>query len=100
MTRRIPFAAGPRWTAAHERFVIALHALHSAQARRGWAGPPPSMPHWIQGRWKVSRIIDLTPAQCRHGCRQMNAWRAAVENRWHGAENSGASHMRENQRAA
>ena len=67
-------SAHPRWTRAHERFAKAVWALQQDTARRNGQAMP-QMPFWIRKRWSVVRIIDMTPAQCRHGARQLNAWR-------------------------
>lgn len=68
------------WTAAHERFLLAVCQLHEAQARRGGALWP-RVETWIEARWNVRLVIDLTPAQARHACREINAIRAGIEGR-------------------
>lgn len=66
----------PPWTRAHERFAKAWLALQAQQLRRGWHVSP-DLSRWIERRWSVFNIRELTPAQARHGARQLNAWRGS-----------------------
>lgn len=64
---------GP-WTRAHEKFAKAWGDLVACGAARSG-----SLERWMFVRWGVRRIRHLTPAQARHGCRQLNAWRGGCQ---------------------
>jgi hypothetical protein len=71
------------WTRSHEKFADAWGELGIAcAASPWWAGG--KLSNWLFVRWGVHTIRELTPAQARAGCRQLNAWRASVEGRTQG----------------
>lgn len=74
------FGPRPPWTRSHEKFAKAWGDLQQALARQGSGGSMRSC-DWTYRRWGVWNVRDLTPAEARAGCRQLGAWRAAVEGR-------------------
>lgn len=67
------------WTRSHEKFAEAWGRLASSEPRLEMGAA--KLERWIYVRWGVHRIRELTVAQARAGCRQLNAWRASAEGR-------------------
>lgn len=62
-------------TRAQHRVLLAFMRLVDAYCFRC----PISLDRWLWPRWGTRLPCDLTPAQCRHACRQLNAWRYAID---------------------
>jgi hypothetical protein len=62
-------------TLAQRRVLIAFMRLVDAYRFRC----PTSLDRWLYGQWGTRLPGDLTPAQCRHASRQLNAWRYSID---------------------
>lgn len=62
-------------TLAQRRVMLAFMRLVDAFEFRC----PTSLDRWLWIRWRGRLAIDLTPAQCRHASRQLNAWRYSID---------------------
>jgi len=65
------------WTRDHERLACAWNHLALMHMRRG-SSAMQRLVDWCSRRWGVYDVSKLTRAQCRHGCRQLNAWRYSL----------------------
>ena len=74
MTIRRPWLP---WTRSHERLLLAWWRLHAVHAEHGRTGP--DLNAWLQRKFGVRRIINLTDQQARQARRSFNAWRAGEE---------------------